>query len=117
MFFRLAHLSLFLSFILLLGCTATPVAMQSDSTHIEVSTLPPGHGYTQRGPITARHGGGCGLYGSRGDFEGAMNILRNRAAELDAEYVHILSQQGEHMKGICLDRSYTINGMAYQRTK
>lgn len=100
---------------LLAGCTASEVVMRPDSINIQIGTKSPGDGFTQIGPITAKHGGGCGLYGAQGDFEGAMNILRNKAAERGADYVQIIRQQGEHMTGLCLDRAYVIDGFAYKK--
>lgn len=100
---------------LLAGCTASEVIMRPASLNVQVGTNPPGEGFTQLEPITAKDGGGCGLFGSQGNFQGAMTILRNKAAEIGAVYVQILSQQGEHMAGICLDRGYVINGFAYKK--
>src|SRR3990172_7349882 len=111
--FRLA-VSL-ITMLAIVGCTASNVAMRPESVNIQVGNNPPGDGFAQLGPITAKHGGGCGLYGSQGDFEGAMNILRNKAAERGADYVQIIRQQGEHMTGICLDRAYVIDGFAYKK--
>lgn len=102
--------------LVIVGCTASNVAMRPDSVNVQVGIDPPGDGFMQLGPITAKHGGGCGLYGSQGNFEGAMNILRNTAAERGAEYVQIIRQQGEHMTGLCLDRAYVIDGFAYKRS-
>lgn len=102
---------------LLLGCSASEVTMKPSAVKVQVGTAPPGEGFAQIGPITARHGGGCGLYGSQGDYEGAMNILRNKAGERDADYVQIISEQGEHMTGSCLDRAYVINGFAYKKMR
>ncbi|MGD8241997.1 MAG: hypothetical protein PVG19_10245 [Desulfobacterales bacterium] len=99
---------------LLIGCTAGEVMMKPGSTSIQVGNNPPGEDFIQIGPITARHGGGCGIYGSQGDYEGAMNILRNKAHERGADYVQIIRQQGEHMTGLCLDRAYVIDGFAYK---
>lgn len=103
--------------VILAGCTASNISMRAGSANVQVGNNPPGEGYTQLGPITAKHGGGCGLYGSQGNFEGAMNILRNKADERGAVYVQIISQQDEHMTGICLDRAYVIDGFAYKKNK
>lgn len=99
---------------MIVGCTAGQVKMSPESLAVQFGTVPPPEGAIQVAPITARHGGGCGLYGAEGNFEGAAIILRNKAATMGANYVQILRQQGEHMTGICLDRGYTIDGMAYQ---
>ncbi|WP_445145038.1 DUF4156 domain-containing protein [Dyella sp. Tek66A03] len=101
---------------LLAGCTASEVKVSPGSVSVQVGANSPGSGFAQIGPITAKHGGGCGLYGSQGDYEGAMKILRNKAAAMGADYVQILSQEGEHMKGICLDRAYVIDGFAYKKS-
>lgn len=106
-----------ITMLVLAGCTAGQVAMRPDSVNVQVGNNPPGDGYTQLGPITAKHGGGCGLYGSQGDFEGAMTILRNKATERGADYVQIIRQQGEHMTGLCLDRAYVIDGFAYKKSR
>ena len=101
---------------LLAGCTASEVKVSQGSANVNVGTNSPGPGFSQIGPITAKHGGGCGLYGSQGDYQGAMTILRNKAAAMGADYVQVLSQEGEHMTGICLDRAYVIDGFAYKKT-
>lgn len=106
-----------ITMLVLTGCTASQVAMRPDSENVQVGNNPPGDGYTQLEPITAKHGGGCGLYGSQGNFEGAMTILRNKAAERGADYVQIINQQGEHMTGLCLDRAYVIDGFAYKKSR
>ena len=114
----MSHLVISLITILLLvGCTASQVAMRPDSANVQVGSNPPGSDYIQVGPITAKHGGGCGYFGSKGDFEGAMTILRNKAAERGANYVQILMRQDEHLDGVCLDRGYAIDGYAYKKSQ
>jgi hypothetical protein len=66
--------------------------------------------------ITAKHGGGCGLYGAQGNYEGAYAILQAKAAQMGADYVQILRVLPEHMTGICLD-PFLIDGMAYKQTR
>lgn len=112
---RIALASIIVASLLLGGCTASEVRTSPSSMHVQVGSSSPGAGYVQIGPITAIHGGGCGLYGSEGNYEGAMTILRNKAAAMGADYVQILSQEGEHMTGMCLDRAYTISGYAFKR--
>lgn len=96
------------------GCTASQVKQTEEALLVEINHNPPPYGAKQVGPISAKHGGGCGLYGAEGNFEGAASILRNKAATLGANYVQITDQQGEHVTGLCLDRSYTINGLAFK---
>ena len=98
----------------LTGCTASQVKINPESLNVQIGTTPPMGEAIQIAPLTARHGGGCGLYGAEGNFEGALTILRNKAANIGANYVQIIRQQGEHMTGMCLDRGYTVDGMAYR---
>lgn len=97
------------------GCTAGVVRLSPAATKVQVGSSSPGAGYTQVGAISAKNGGGCGLYGSQGSYAGAMNDLRNQAADMGADYVQVISQEGEHMTGMCLDRAYTIDGYAYKK--
>jgi len=99
------------------ACTASSVKMHPGSENVQIGTAAPEAGYSMLGPISAKHGGGCGLYGAEGDFAGAMNILRNKAAEMGADYVQIIRQQGEHMSGLCLDRAYDIDGLAFKKSQ
>lgn len=100
--------------VLFSGCTSFPVEVSPSTKNITVEDYSPGPQYKQIGAIFAKHGWGCGLYGSEGNFEGAYNILINKAAQKNADFVKIVSQQGEHMSGACLDRAYTIEGIAYK---
>jgi hypothetical protein len=111
---RKGYLLAVVAFWALGGCTAGSVHILPGSQHVEVGSVAPADGYLMVGPISAKHGGGCGLYGSQGDFAGAMNTLRNQAAQMGATYVQIVSQRGEHMSGLCLDRAYVIDGLAYR---
>ena len=100
---------------LLIAVCSAAVA-QTDVSSVQVGSESPGNDYSQIGPITAKSGGGCGLFGKKGTFQGAMTSLRKEAAEMGADYVQILQQEGEHMAGACLSRGYTIDGYAYKRT-
>ncbi len=99
---------------LLAGCAASQVAIAPDAARVKTGSQPPVGQFEQLGVITAKHGGGCGLYGVGGDLEGAYTILRNRAAQLGADYVQILRVTGPHMEGICHDRAFVIDGLAYK---
>ncbi|MEL0615353.1 hypothetical protein V6243_00820 [Cobetia marina] len=102
------------SFTLLSACSAGQVSMQQNSMDVEIGSNPPTGEYKNLGPISAKHGGGCGLFGAQGNFEGAMTILRNKAASRGADYVQIIKQEGEHMSGLCLDRAYIVDGFAFK---
>ena len=102
----------------LAGCTASSVILKPGAEDVQISTEPPGEGYSLIGPISARHGGGCGLFGSAGRYDEAINMLRNIAVERSADFVQLLRQQPEHMRGpMCLDRAYNIEGLAFMHSQ
>jgi hypothetical protein len=100
--------------LLLAGCSAAQVSTAPDASRIRIGTQPPGGSHEQLGAITAKHGGGCGLYGTRGDYEGAYTILRNKAAQIGADYVQVVRVIEPHMEGICMNQAYVIDGLAYR---
>jgi hypothetical protein len=102
--------------LLLLGCSAGQVAVVPSATTVTGGTQPPPSGaFAQLGAVTATHGGGCGLYGSRGTYEGAFTILRNKATALGADYVQIVRVSEPRLEGVCMRQSYIIDGIAYRR--
>jgi hypothetical protein len=99
------------------GCAAAEVLVAPDAARVQVGTAPPVGASEQIGAVTATHGGGCGLYGRRGSYEGADAILRTRAARLGADYVQILRVTEPHMEGICAHQAFVIDAMAYRLTR
>ena len=94
---------------------AASVTVEPGAARVIVRNEPPPAGSEQLGAITAKHGHGCGLYGSEGNFEGAYTMLQNKAAALGADYVHIVRVvQPGRMEGICNARDYVIDGIAYR---
>ncbi len=63
----------------LAGCAAAPVAIAPDAVTVRTGTEVPPEPYLELGAITASHGGGCGGFGTQGNYEGAYTILRNKA--------------------------------------
>ncbi len=108
--------SLFITLVAVLSaCTAASVSVEPGASKVVIRDQPPPDGSEQLGAITAKHGHGCGLYGSEGSFEGAYTLLQNRAAALGADYVHIIRVvQPGRMEGICNARDYVIDGIAYR---
>ncbi len=105
------------SVLMLSACTAGPSGLQQATLEVDVQNVAPSGKYRNLGPITATHGHGCGLFGSRGDFEGAVIILREKAVARGANYVQIIKQQGEFIREPCLDRTYIIDGFAYKTSE
>ena len=71
-------------------------------------------GSVDLGVIEAEHGHGCGGFGERGSLEGAMVVMRNKAAERGANYVALLSTLEPHLAGGCFDDRYVLSGMAFR---
>ncbi len=88
---RVRGATLLVTILLAGGCSAAQIAVAPDATRVRTGSRPPDGAYDQLGAITATHGGGCGLYGTRSNLEGAYTILRNKAAQLGADYVQILA--------------------------
>lgn len=99
------------------GCAAAEVAVVPDASRVRVGSQLPVGVYEQLGAVTAQHGGGCGLYGTRGNYEGAFTLLRNKAANLGADYVQILRVTEPHLEGICMNQAFVIDGIAYKITQ
>jgi hypothetical protein len=100
--------------IVAVGCTAAEVLVATDASRIQTGTGPPVGAYEQVGVVTATHGGGCGLYGRRGNYEGADALLRNKATKLGADYVQILRVTEPRLEGICMNQAFVIDGLAYR---
>ena len=106
-----------IAFLVLISCTAKPIPLGSQALQIRTGKFDPGEGYIEVGPITATHGGGCGIYGSLGSYEGAYAILKNKAATLGADYVQIYKIIEPHSEIGCYNKAYTITGTAYSKQK
>src|SRR5262249_38183364 len=96
------------------GCAASQISVVPEAIDVGTGTRAPAGRYEQLGAITAKHGGGCGLYGARGNLEGAYTILRNRAAQLGANYVQVLRITEPHLEPFCFNQGYVIDGLAYR---
>jgi hypothetical protein len=54
--------------LVLSGCAAGAVTLAPEATKVQVGEQAHSGKYEQVGAITARHGGGCGLYGRAGEL-------------------------------------------------
>jgi hypothetical protein len=102
----------------LVGCSASlanPVTLHPEAMRVEIGKADPGKDAQEIAPITVVHGEGCGVYGSVGTYEGAYNLLKNRAAALGADYVEIMTLQPPHTEGRCFLDAFVIQGTAYRR--
>lgn len=101
--------------VLLAGCASAPQSLSSMARDVRVAKSDPPPGYIEVANITGVDGSGCGLVGSRGTYEGAMNDLKNKAAGYQADFVQIFTITEPHVRPACFDNKYTISGTAYQK--
>ena len=78
---------------------------------VRVDEVEPGPSYVLIGPLTISDGKGCGFTGPRANFERALWQLRERAAEMGAAYVRVVSVIAPHMTAAnCFNRRARLPG-------
>ena len=97
------------------GCAAKVVPLNPNAISIKVGKQDPGEDYQEIGPISAKHGFGCGGYGQLGSYEGAYYLLKNRGFELSADYIQIIKVTEPYGDGQCFHNEYIIRGIAYKK--
>jgi len=102
------------------GCAAQKIELQPGSSKIAVSTEKPGSNYKYVGALSATHGNGCGAFGSRGNYQDAVAILKNKALNLKADYIRIKRITEPHLRRSnsefqCFDNEYIISASAYRK--
>jgi hypothetical protein len=112
---RARQIRLILAFLLVLatGCAGSVVLVKG-AAQVRALKEPPREGGKPITVLQAVHGSGCGLLGTLGNYEGALNILRNQAAEAGANYVHITHQKAPYSDGQCRHNEYVLEGTAYR---
>lgn len=87
----------------LLGCgTVSPAEIEpllTGAEQIKVGKSDPLDNYIEVGPISVKHGHGCGHFGDRGSYEGAITMLKNKAKEIDADYIQIMTITEPNLEG------------------
>lgn len=88
-----------------------------EAERVTVGKGDPADNFTQIGPVTGLNGSGCGAFGRMGTYEGAVTNIRNKAAQMGADYVQIMVIKEPHQTYNCYVNTYQINGTAYKKTK
>ena len=96
------------------GVAATVEPLSPKAQAVEIAKGDPPQGARLIGPIEASHGNGCGAYGRKGTFEGAMNALREEGARRGADYVELVTSTEPHSETGCFDQEFKLRGMAYK---
>ncbi len=82
---------------------------------VKVDEVEPGPSYALIGPLFVTDGKGCGFTGPKANFERALWQLRERAAEMGASYVRVVSVIAPHMTAAnCFNDRFTISAIAYR---
>jgi len=93
---------------------AVPPEAASGSEDIAVEKADPPAGSRAVGNVEATHGEGCGFAGTKGTYEGALVVLRNKAAELGGNYVRVMGVTAPHPTGGCYDDRFVIIGDVFR---
>jgi hypothetical protein len=93
------------------AATRSPI---DQAMHVQVRRAPPPHEARALGPLEGWDGSGCGAFGDRGTFQGALNRLRVNAAAIGADYVELVSLTEPHREPFCYDQTFIIRGFAYR---
>jgi hypothetical protein len=99
---------------LLFACAPAPPKSPGDSK-LEVGEEPAPLGYVEIGRLEATHGKGCGVFGDRGNAEGAMQSLRNAALARGAHYLQVTKTTEPTADRNCVSHVYKAEGVAYRK--
>jgi hypothetical protein len=91
-----------------------PPANSADSVRVDKG--PPGPGAQPIRALRAVDGHGCGLFGTLGTYEGASANLRDQARAIGADYVQVTEVKEPHASRECVEKEYTLLGIAYRTT-
>lgn len=70
--------------------------------------------FVEVGPIDVSDGEGCGVFGTRGTYEAAYALLKQKAAARGADYVQIMDIQEPYLSGNCAVNTYLITATLYR---
>src|SRR5262245_15857806 len=104
--------------ILVAGCytvAATTSSLNPGAEAIRVGRNDPEPGMREIGLIVAEHGYGCGTEGFEGTYEGALIDLKNKAAQLKADYVQIFTVTEPHFAtNRCYANTFRIRATVFR---
>lgn len=100
--------------LILAGCGGRVQPMVPGAELVQIGKGDVTSGYQYMGEVTGVNGQGCGLYGYRGTYAGAVINLRNQAYAMGANYVQIMSQTQPMPTYGCFVNEYIIEATAYR---
>jgi hypothetical protein len=93
---------------------AQPVAVAPAAQDVEVGKADPPGGSRSLGPVEAVHGDGCGGFGTKGSYESALAVLRNKAQTMGGNYVQVMTMTEPHSENGCFDDRFVIRGVVFR---
>ena len=117
----------FIASALTLGITAAcaptaPLVLTPEAQRITVGQSDPGPGYLVIDGVDVVDGSGCGAFGTRGSFNGALRKLRYEANLLHGDFIKIVSTKepyatpaGPNGYGGCFHNAYSISAIVYKK--
>jgi len=110
---ELTSLATLLAIVMVCGACAPTIQLTTTAHGVVVAHQPPPASSRNLGLVIATHGNGCGFVGLRGTEEGALALLKNKAADMGADYVQIEKMIAPHRGPGCLHNEYRIEGTSY----
>jgi hypothetical protein len=108
----------FLLAVVACGCaTADVPSLSPAAERLRIGKNDPEPGMREIGQIEAVNGTGCGAFGAKGTYEGAMNDLKNRGAAMNADYVQIFTVTEPHGEPGCYQDSFLIRATAFKASR
>jgi hypothetical protein len=98
----------------LAACQAKAVVAEPRAEAVDVEKADPPPGSQGLGIVYAVHGGGCGVTGAEGNYDGAVMMLRNKAVERGGNYAQILTTIPPHTENGCFDNRFVIRAVLYR---
>lgn len=98
---------------LVAGCSTRPQQLVPGAELVQVGKGDVAN-YQYIGEVSGVHGAGCGVFGYRGSYAGAVADLRNKAKAMGANYVQIMSQTQPFPAHNCFVNEYIIDATAYR---
>lgn len=111
--FEWTSLATLLAIAIVCGACAPTIQLTTTAHGVIVAHQPPPANSQNLGLVIAAHGNGCGFNCLRGTEEGALALLKNKAADMGADYVQIEKMVAPHRGRGCLHNEYRIEGTSY----
>jgi hypothetical protein len=96
----------------LAGCASSTPEPQTPEG-IRVDRAPPPPGARKVRDLKAVDGHGCGIFGTLGTYEGAVDDLRAQARAVGADYVQVTDVKEPAATRECVEKAFTVTGVAY----